>query len=80
LKEDEEEVLVVVTRSQACRLKGSQLEQDGKETSSDSGEVVESVKASASDKSEVVGKAEGELVSTESEVEDRNSRWGGGGH
>ena len=47
---------MVVTQSQACRLRQSQLEQSDRENaggSSDNGEVVKSVETAASDRSEV---------------------------
>ena len=61
LKKDEKAV-VVVTWSQACRLRWSQLEQSEKEVvegSSDNGEVVKSVGTAASDGSEVGMKSVG---------------------
>ena len=75
LKKDEK-VLMVVTKSQICRLKWNQLEQsreENGETSSDSREVVKSVEATTSDRVEV-GEVGVKLVNVESRAEeDRNS-------
>ena len=81
LKRDDK-ALMLVTWSQACRLKQNQLEQnrvENVEASSDSEEVVEKAVGAASDGGDVVEEsvntesmAEAEMAIAEAEVENRN--------
>ena len=79
LKRDDK-ALMVVTRSQACRLKQNQPEQNRVENVLDSEEVVEKSVGAASDGGEVVEESvntesmvEAEVAIAEAEVENRHS-------